>query len=696
MCAVNSASPSPAGDSRSFFSSTGTRGRRFAASLAIAGIAGLGGLSVAALGVGLAPAAGAETTVLAQTATDTDITLSSQLIDDAGVLSDDEASEITELLEKGPSETGVKAYLVYIDGGDTRSVAADLSAQQPISNGLVIVINTSDRTYATSPGSAVPDSVTTDVNSAITGNMGDGWFEGGKAVAEVIAGESGDGSGAAWLWGGVGVLAVGGGGALVWSKKKRKKDEATEVEATRSIAPGDSSDLAQQPTHALRTVAAEELQSADESIRKGAQELSTAESEFGPERTRELRKALEFSQRTLSQAYGEHQRLANGLVHDEAEERDILIGIISSCGTADENLNAQAERFATLREQLINAPAIVDNLFQETVTLRTRIPGARATLDSLTTRVDPSLLTSVLDNPDIAEAEITEAEKAISRARELLTLPAGQQGELVDAARAAKLAINQATSQLDGVDHAEVQLREAQANLASLIDEVDGEIAEAAQHAASNAEIDRTALAAAVEKAKTSLAAARENGSRDPLGTYSALLEADGELDIQIDEARGARNTYERTLAMVDRTLADATARLQGVEDTIHTRGRMIGVTARSLAQSAGQALADARRIRDTRPKDAFRAAQQASSLASRAAEHAQDDIDDYNRRHNSTGGGSGAGSMVTGIVLGSLLSGHGGFGGGFGGGGFGGGGGGFGGGGGGGGFGGGGDFGGF
>ena len=663
MRAVNSAPVSPSGNRRS---------RRFVASLAIAGLTGLG---AAGLGTAVATPAFAETTVLAQTATDTEITLNSQVIDDAGVLSDSDRSEISDLLAKGPSETGVKAYLVYVDSAPetTGPLADQLLSQSGIDNGLVIVINTGTGTgiYSVRPGARVPNSVTEDAKKAADENLDTGFAEAGKAVAKVIAGENSGGSATPWLLGGVGVLAVGGGGAVVWSKRKKRRDEEAQIEATRSITPGETSDLAQQPTHALRTVAAEKLQSTDESIRKGAQELETAESEFGSERTRELRKALESSQRTLSQAYSDHQRLANGLVRDEAEERDLLISIIASCGTAVEKLNAQADRFATLREKLINAPEIVDKLFQETVDLRARIPEARATLESLKTRVDPALLSSVLDNPDIAEVEISHAEQAISHARELLNLPAGQQGELVDAARAARLALNQASSQLDGVAHAEIQLREARANLQSLIDEVDGEITEATDHAASNADLDRTALAAAVEKARNALAEARANGSRDPLGTYSALLEADGELDIQIDEARGARNTYERTIAMVDRTIADATARLQSVEDTIHTRGAMVGVTARSLAQSAGQALSDARRLRDTRPKDAFAAARQANSVATQAAEYAQKDIDDYNRRHdNYGGGGNGMGNLVTGMVLGSLFSGHGGFGGGFGGGG--------------------------
>ena len=95
--------------------------RRFAASVAVAGVAGLGVGAGAALGFGTAAAepspAATEATVLAQgAATDTDsttdITLDSQVVDQAGVLSDSERSSIEETLEKGPSETGVKGYLV--------------------------------------------------------------------------------------------------------------------------------------------------------------------------------------------------------------------------------------------------------------------------------------------------------------------------------------------------------------------------------------------------------------------------------------------------------------------------------------------------------------------------------------------------------------------------------------------------------
>lgn len=665
--------------------------RRFAASVAVAGVAGLGVGAGAALGFGTAAAEpsppAAEATVLAQgAATDTDsttdITLDSQVVDQAGVLSDSERSSIEETLEKGPSETGVKGYLVYVDnyGGDENALATELLSQDGGDNVLVGVINVlseTDGRIGTAPGPAVPDSMTEDVRSAARENLGGGnWAGGGQAIADVIADVT---PASTYAWGGAAAIVVvgGAGGAIWYTRKKKRENEAEQLESARTITPENTDDLSQQPTHVLRTLASEELHSTDESIRKGHQELDTAEAEFGEERTRDLRRALDVSKKALAKAYDTHQRLQNGLVSGEHEERAQLIDMISSCGTAEQNLRDQAERFATLREKLIDAPEIVDKFFQQTVELRSRIPRSREVLDSLASKVDPELLESVSDNPDIAEAEITEAEEAISRARELLNLPAGQQGELIDAASAAHLAISQADSQLSAVEHAESQLQEAQKNLDSLIQEVDEEITEATHLAASNAEIDRAELGKAVERAKNALNAARDKGGRDPLGTYSELLDADGELDIQLDEARGAENNYQRTLGMVDRTIAEATNYLRAVEDTIHTRGRMIGVEARSSAQSAAQALDAAHKQRDTQPRAAFTAAQQANALARQASQMARRDIDDYNRRNNHYGGGGGGGNLVAGMLLGSLLSGNGGFGGGGFGGGFGGGGGG-------------------
>ena len=241
----------------------------------------------------------------------------------------------------------------------------------------------------------------------------------------------------------------------------------------------------------------------------------------------------------------------------EPEERDLLIEIVSSCGQADDNLDAQATKYAELRQKLMNAPELVDKLTQTSISLHNRIPNARQILTDVETRVDPELLESVRHNPDIAEDEVAEAEKAIDTARGLLDKPAGQQGGLIDALGAARMALQQADSQLLAVERAEEHLRSAQSNLPALITEVEGEIDEARQLEKSGAEIDRAGLQSAVGQARAALEKARSYGSTDPLGCYSELLEADGALDIQLDEARGKADDFNRTVDLVDRTIMD-------------------------------------------------------------------------------------------------------------------------------------------
>ena len=71
----------------------------------------------------------------------------------------------------------------------------------------------------------------------------------------------------------------------------------------------------------------------------------------------------------------------------------------------------------------------------------------------------------------------------------------------------------------------------------ALIDEVDGELAEAAELTGDGG----PALATAVQKATAALSAARAEFHDDPLGTFTALVDADADLDDALDDARAER-----------------------------------------------------------------------------------------------------------------------------------------------------------
>lgn len=620
--------------------------------------------------------------------TGSSVALSSQIIDKAGVLSEAEKSTIEQTLRQGVKESKVKLYIVFVDGldrsgGGINAFAQQLYSQDATSTSGVLVIDVTGQ-YGYHFGSGVSRSQGEQIVKAAQKELADRNFAGAAQAAADVVAKTMSTSSKVWL-GVAGAVVFGGGvGAVTWSRRRRKRDESEQLNAARTIDPKDTADLSQQPTPVLRSLAEEELSSTDSSIRKGTEELELARGEFGVERTRDLEKALANSRNTLNKAFGMHQRLVSGLVNSPEEERALLIDIVSSCGQADKNLDAQAEHFADLRQKLIDAPELTTKLVQMTVSLRARIPGAQAIIAGLGSRVDPALLRSIEHNPEVAEAEIGHAEQAIATARELASRPAGQQAGLADALSAARLAIQQADSQLVAVERAEEHLTAARTNLGALIEEVAAEIDEAGRLLSSPADFDHEQLRAARDSAQQALDKARAEGEADPLGAYTQLLAADGELDIELDSAQDSAADFRRTVDMVDRTIADVENKLRSVEAVIANRGTIVGVDTRSRAQAARKQLEQAAKLRESNPREAFVLAQNASHLADTATELAREDIDRFNSRNDYRSGGpgsfgGGAGNLITGMVLGSLLSNNGGFGGGWSSGGFGGGDGGFG-----------------
>ena len=75
-------------------------------------------------------------------------------------------------------------------------------------------------------------------------------------------------------------------------------------------------------------------------------------------------------------------------------------------------------------------------------------------------------LTSVAGNVETAKQRLTFADQNISTARTLVARPAGSQGGLVDAVRAAESALGQARTMLDAVDSAATDINRAVAGAA--------------------------------------------------------------------------------------------------------------------------------------------------------------------------------------------------------------------------------------
>ena len=70
-------------------------------------------------------------------------------------------------------------------------------------------------------------------------------------AADKVAGRASTES-KAWMGAGATAVVGGVGGALWWSRRNRKKTDAQQLEAARTINPEDVDNYAQQPTHVLR------------------------------------------------------------------------------------------------------------------------------------------------------------------------------------------------------------------------------------------------------------------------------------------------------------------------------------------------------------------------------------------------------------------------------------------------------------
>ncbi|ADL10979.1 TPM domain-containing protein [Corynebacterium pseudotuberculosis] len=481
-----------------------------------------------------------------------------------------------------------------------------------------------------------------------------------------------NGQSAAWLGAGAVGLAGAGGGLWVWSRRKRKADSQAVLEQGRAIEPGETNGLAQLPTSALETLAQEELVSTDESIKRGKEELGIAVAEFGAERTRSFNRAMNESTTTLQRAFQLKHQLDTNSASDQLERRSLLIEIISSCGTADAALDAEAANFAELRNLLVNAPQQILKLTQSTVDVSARIPAAEQTLSDLKAKYSPSVVSSIEHNAEMAKVSLAEAERCLDNAGEIQKRPAGEQSGMVDAIRGAENALTNAEKLIVAIERADSTIVTAQTGIPALIAEINAEIAEATQlreqGMQQGAQLDWDSLDNAVTHAREAVHQAQSHGTVDPLGSWSSLTDADTHLDDQLDIARKTTTDHARQLQLFNQQFSTASAHVQAAQDFISTRGRVVGAESRTKLADAQRLIALAQQVQGQDLRTATSRARQAGAAARAALEKAQRDVDRYQQRNNNGSGGTGA--FVAGMVLNEILSnGHrGGFGGGFGG----------------------------
>lgn len=621
-----------------------------------------GGFLLTATAPSLLPPAYASSPISYQAQANT--MLSSPVTDETGVLSADEISRIEDAIATLQSEESltVRVALLHDFGGSAPSDWAEAAvAQSGGGNTGVIAIAIDTRQYAVAVGSQWSDSQLDALDEGVLSGLQDlDWAAAAINGIEAVSHNTISGPSAAWLGAG-GVAAVGvGGGAIWYTRRNRKKQDAANLASARDLDPADTRAIMALPINTLEERAEEIIVSTDESVRLAREELHTATEEFGAERVRPFTRAMNTANTALQKAYETQAKLNDAIPETDAEKREMLTSIISSCGQAENALAEQSEKFVEMRNLLLTADKTLDELTQRSIALRTRMEPAVAILEELHTKYSATALSSIAENDDAASTALTEGEEALNRARTIHQQPAGEQAGLIDEIHAAERALNLTDTYLEGIEHAEKNIADAQANLPALIQEVHDEIAEAADLRARgtshNAPVDWEKLTAAVTEAQSTLERTQSMASTDPLTAYTELMLADSQLDDILDVAREKTNRQERRLAMLDQQLQAAAGQIQSAEDLIASRGRIVRSSARTHLASAQQSFSQAQHLRLRDTDQSIEAARAATTSAQRAISQANNDIDDYRRRQAART----SGDLVQGMVLGALLSGGG------------------------------------
>ncbi len=596
---------------------------------------------------------------------DTPFRLPNEITDKVQALDPGQRTQVQQSIDDLYDKHKVRLWVVFVAdfGGLEPGTWADrtASASSLGDRDILLAIATEDRSYYLSLSSALKEISQSELDKVRIDSVEPALHQQDWAGATIAAASglsdamssSNGGSALTTLLVGGGVVAVGAGGVVLYSRKKRGDRVKQGTAAAREIDPTDTRALAALPIPALDARSKEVLVEIDNALQTSAEELDLAKGEFGEEAARPFDTAYTNAKDALAQAFTIRQRLDDNVPETPEQQRDLLVTLISNCGNADRELDARVAEFDSMRDLLINAPDRLDALTRDMVDLTARVPNSEATLTKLTGEFPAPALAPVKDNATMAKDQLSFADNNISAGRDAVALPAGKQGPAVGAIRAAEGALAQARSLLDGIDHADADIRNAMATLPAAIADVRNDIAAAAELAAHGGPPLLQAKAAA-EAALTRAEAAQHT---NPLGAFNDIVTADTELDKLLGAASDHKRDVERLQQQLAQALTAARSQVGAANDFVSTRRGAVDAEARTRLSEAQRHLDEAQRIATSNPSNALAHAQAAADLGARALSAAQSDVSQW-QSSRSSGSGGNAGAVLGGILIDSMLRG--------------------------------------
>ncbi|SDZ07853.1 TPM domain-containing protein [Herbiconiux ginsengi] len=589
------------------------------------------------------------------------------IVDESGVLGSDQVA-LQNALDTLSTEHGVNLFVVYTDSftnpSDRQEWANDVATMNQFgTNDVLLAVATDDRVYQLSVDKDFPLSddqlaaiETDDIVPALRDNDWAGAGIGAaKGIGDALGGGGGSGGGGAVLAWVIAIVVIVAAAVLliVFLVRRRKKVDAG-VNANAAAAGPTQKELDRQVGAVLVDL--------DDAVTSSEEELGFAVAQFGAEATKTFSDVLSGAKGKLSEAFALKQRLDDAEPDTDEERRAWSQQIIAICDQASDELDAQKDSFAALRDVERDPASALQTAKTELAALAGSGTDARERLGRLTQQYDPPALTTAGGSIEQADQLRTFADAQLTAAATAIT--AGDTAQAALSISAARQAVAQAGTLVTSIATLESDLQTAGAGLAAAIADAQQDITEAARIQASGTSPDpnlpslAASLGVEVHRAQTA-------GARDPLNARIALEAANTPLDQALASARTEQERVARLIAQRDRAIATAQSEVAAAASYLQTRRGAVGPDARTRLSEAQRHLDQSLSLATTDPEASLREASTAANLASRATASAQQDVSwaqSSGDQGMPTGGGGGdfSGALLGGI-LGGLLSGGGG-----------------------------------
>ena len=329
-----------------------------------------------------------------------------------------------------------------------------------------------------------------------------------------------------------------------------------------------------------RTDAGVALVRADTALREGLDELGYAVAQFGEDRTRDFKAALDAARADLDKAFRYQQRLDDVEEDSDRQRREWALEIKALANRVSSTVTAEAARFEGLRRSEADAPETIKLLRRNLAVATERRAKSATTFAELTKAYTDDTIAVVAGNLDAADAALARAEEAVDAAEK--GLAANSVNAVSEQLAATEAGIREAAQLLDAIDRRRDELAKAVDGIRD-IDAEERESLEAAR-ALRDAPPDPDSGAGvntAIADLEAELVLVAKKGKRDPVADLDRLVDASDRLDIAVATARNQQRRLEGARSALAGALVSARTQLAAVSDYIASHGGGAGALTR-------------------------------------------------------------------------------------------------------------------